>query len=241
MQIALLNCDRVDSQLVEEFGEYPDMFKQHLLAQDSKLQFDVFDVLNNELPKLNQFDGFLITGSRHNAYDQQPWILQLVSWVQQCEQLQRPLAGICFGHQIIARALGGKVEKSAKGWGLGVAANNLLQKPSWVSPSLEDEDTAKAEPFRILVSHQDQVTQLPPQAELLASSDFCPNFMYQIDQHILAIQGHPEFAPDYAAALIDKRQMILSPTQFVLAKTSLKRPLNADSVFDWIVQMYKLQ
>lgn len=233
MQIAILNCDRVDKQLAEIHGEYPDMFIKHLSEQDSQLQFEVFNVLNSELPKLNQFDGFLITGSRHNAYDQQPWILQLVAWVQQCEQLQRPLAGICFGHQIIARALEGKVEKSSAGWGLGVAKNTLIQAPTWAEPT-------EQESLSILVSHQDQVTALPAQAQLLASSDFCPNFMFQIGQHTFAIQGHPEFPLAYAEALIDKRQMILSPTQFVLAKTSLVRPLDAKLVFSWILQLYRL-
>ena len=233
MQIALLNCDKVDQQLAEKYGEYTDMFIHHLALQDATLEFEVFNVLNNELPKLNQFDGFLITGSRHNAYDQQPWILQLMAWIQQCEQLQRPLAGICFGHQVIARALGGKVEKSSKGWGLGVATNRLIKAPSWAKV---DEPLSE---LKIYVSHQDQVTELPEQAELLASSEFCPNFMFQIDSNIFAIQGHPEFERGYSEALIDKRQMILSPTQFVLAKASLKHPVDASLVFSWILQLYQ--
>lgn len=233
MQIALLNCDKVDQQLAEKYGEYSDMFIHHLALQDATLKFEVFNVLNNELPKLNQYDGFLITGSRHNAYDQQPWILQLIAWIQQCEQLQRPLAGICFGHQIIARALGGKVEKSTKGWGLGVATNQLIKPPSWAKV-----DEALSE-LKIYVSHQDQVTELPKQAELLASSEFCPNFMFQIDNNIFAIQGHPEFERGYSEALIDKRQIILSPTQFVLAKASLKHQVDSALVFSWILQLYQ--
>ncbi len=233
MQIALLNCDKVDQQLADKYGEYSDMFIHHLSLQDASIEFEVFNVLNNELPKLNQFDGFLITGSRHNAYDQQPWILQLMSWIQQCEQLQRPLAGICFGHQVIARALGGKVAKSSKGWGLGVATNQLVKAPSWTKL---DEPVTE---LKIYVSHQDQVTELPQQAELLASSEFCPNFMFQINNNIFAIQGHPEFELGYSEALIDKRQMILSPTQFVLAKASLKHQVDAALVFSWILQLYK--
>jgi GMP synthase-like glutamine amidotransferase len=155
-----------------------------------------------------------------------------MAWVQQCEQLQRPLAGICFGHQIIARAMGGKVEKSSAGWGLGVAKNTLIAAPSWADPVEQDS-------LSILVSHQDQVTALPKQAKLLASSDFCPYFMFELGQHTFAIQGHPEFSSGYAEALVDKRQMILSPTQFVLAKTSLKRPVDAELVFSWILQLYR--
>ncbi|MGY5450968.1 glutamine amidotransferase-related protein [Agarivorans sp. MS3-6] len=231
MQIAILNCDRVDPHLAKTFGEYPDMFIHHLSAQDSRLSYQIFNTLEGELPELEDFDGFLITGSRHNAYDQHPWILQLQTWIQQCHQLKRPLAGICFGHQIIARALGGAVSKSDKGWGLGVAQNSLTKPPSWSELSSES--------FNILVSHQDQVSQLPDAAVLLASSDFCPYFMFQISEHIFAIQGHPEFDKDYAAALIDKRQLILSPNQFVLAKSSLNHTLNAELVFTWILQMYR--
>ncbi|WP_432464243.1 glutamine amidotransferase-related protein [Agarivorans sp. QJM3NY_33] len=233
MHIAIINCDKVDSNLAKHYGEYSDMFIAHLGAQDASLTFEVFNALEQQLPSLTDFDGYLITGSRHNAYDQDLWINALIRWVQECEQVQAPLAGICFGHQLIARALGGEVAKSDKGWGLGVANNQLIKAPSWA------EQQTAPERLHILVSHQDQVLQLPEHAERLASSDFCPNFMFQIGQHILAIQGHPEFEYGYAEALIDKRQQLLSPEAFSCAKQSLQQALDADLVFNWILQMYR--
>ncbi|WP_026970660.1 glutamine amidotransferase-related protein [Aliagarivorans marinus] len=232
--LAILNCDYVDPALAAEYGEYYEMFIEHLRAQNSTLTFEVFQAIDGQLPPLTGYAGYLITGSRHNAHDDEPWIVELVAWCQQAYQQGQKLAGICFGHQLLARALGGVTANSDKGWGLGCATTELIQAPSWASKA---ESTR---PFHLLVSHQDQVQQLPNEATLLARSEFCPLFMYQVGEQVFCVQGHPEFAKGYAKALIDKREDILSATHFQQAQHSLALELDDALVFRWILELFVL-
>ena len=110
-------------------------------------------------------------------------------------------SAFCFGHQLIAQALGGAVGRAAAGWGVGVHTWKVVRDESWMRP-------AKRE-FRLLASHQDQVKTLPSGARLLASSKFCPHAAFAVGEHMLAVQGHPEFTKAYAEFLMHKRRPLL--------------------------------
>lgn len=231
MKIAILNCDEVDRDLVNKYGEYCDMFVNSLNARQKGLKFTHFDALHRQLPdKQEHFDGYIITGSRHNSYDNDPWIVELMEWVRSADRLQKHVAGICFGHQLIARALGAEVKKSEKGWGLGSTTVYLQHCPDWLNEVPQE--------LKLWVSHQDQVQNCPAHCQIIARSDFCPIFMLAKQSHIFTVQGHPEFAESYTEVLLEKRRPFLTAQQYNKAKQSLNTQVDSSVVLDWILAMF---
>jgi len=202
MKVAIIQCDTVLSEFVAEFGSYADMIIHMFESVDANMEYQVFDSQRGEYPdKLDAYDFYITTGSKACACEDHPWIKQLIGFVRQLDAQKKKLIGICFGHQIIALARYGRVEKSTRGWGVGVAKNRIIAHPEWMK-------TPKDE-LNIIVSHRDQITRLPDDARVIAASDFCPCFVVQWDNHTLSIQGHPEFLPGYSGALIKHRRHIL--------------------------------
>lgn len=232
MKLGILKCDRVSDVFVAEHGQYPEMFEDLLLPADSTLEFTVFDVEHGEFPRdINAVDAYLITGSRHGVNDGFPWIGQLEEFVRTLNDAQKKVVGICFGHQLIAKAFGGKVIKSPKGWGVGMSQNQVVQHKEWMEPR-QDE-------FNILVSHQDQVVELPRGAEILATSDFCPNYMMQIGAHLLSLQGHPEFTKAYSEALMVSREDTIGDVEFDRGMHSLAMHEDDDLIALWIMNFLR--
>ncbi|KTD74679.1 glutamine amidotransferase-related protein [Legionella waltersii] len=229
MKLGILLCDQVSPALAVKYGQYPEMFMNLLKRADSTLESKVFNVENGEFPKsIHEVDAYLISGSRHGVYDDYPWIKQLEQFVRLLHLEQKKLVGICFGHQLVAQALGGTVVKSPKGWGVGMSQNQVYHQKEWMVP--------KVEQFNILVSHQDQVIELPPGAELLAGSDFCPNYMLQVGSTVLTIQGHPEFTKDYSRDLMVSKEDKVSESEFSRAIQSLALEENDGLIAEWIVR-----
>jgi GMP synthase-like glutamine amidotransferase len=228
MKAAILQCDWVMDGLRQHFGEYPAMIERMFHEVDPSIEFDTFDCQAGEYPgDLDAYDFFVTTGSRAGVYEDLPWIAPLIEFVRRLDREQRKLIGICFGHQIIAEALGGSATKSDKGWGIGIAENQITVEPDWLSP---DSDT-----LNLLVSHQDQVVALTDQARVIARSDFCPNFMVQWSEHIVSVQGHPEWQPDYSRALIEKREDLYPRDQREQALTSLDRAPDNRLFTHWVL------
>ncbi|KTD67325.1 MULTISPECIES: glutamine amidotransferase-related protein [Legionella] len=228
MNIGILQCDQVETELVATYGTYQDMYIKLLQQVASNLTFTVYDVRCDELPShLDAADAYIITGSRHGVNDGFPWITGLEEFVLRLHEANKKVIGICFGHQLIAKALGGQVIKSPKGWGVGMSVNKMTQRKAWMSPSLNQ--------LNLIVSHQDQVLVLPSEAEVLAASDFCPFYMLQIRDNLLTVQGHPEFSKVYSQALIEMRKNRLGEELVECGLKSLQQPCD-DAVFaQWIV------
>ena len=154
MHIGILQCDHVVDQLMPTFGDYPDMFRRLLLSTDPSLQFTIYDLTRNEFPvSANDHDAWLITGSKWSTYDSDPWIRRAEEFIRELRAYKRRTVGICFGHQLIAQSLGGKVEQASHvGWGVGVHETEIKVQRPWMDPP--------ASTLSLLVSHQDQVTVL---------------------------------------------------------------------------------
>ncbi|MCP4008168.1 MAG: GMP synthase [Proteobacteria bacterium] len=232
MKVALLQCDNVLEKFQPEFGNYPAMVQSMFDGVDEVLEFETFDCQQGQYPQdIHAYDFYITTGSKASAYDDLEWVEKLIAFVQQLDGHRKKLIGICFGHQIIALARGGVVEKAAGGWGIGIARNDIVNKPSWMKPPPAE--------LNILVSHQDQVLQLDGETKIIAKSDFCPFFVVQWGQHFLSIQGHPEWKNAYSRTLMNDRRAIIPAECIESGMASLdKQPDNALFV-DWIMDFVK--
>lgn len=195
MRLGILETGAPPSGLDARFGDYPAMFRQLL---GPGYDYVDFDAVAGELPDHPQdCAAYLITGSPASAYEDAAWIAGLKDFLRAAKG-QAALVGVCFGHQIMAEAFGGKVEKSPKGWGIGLHSYQVRAPQPWMDPVAE---------IRAPASHQDQVVELPDGAAVVAGSDFCPfGMLAWTDQPAISIQLHPEFEPAYAQALIDSRR-----------------------------------
>ena len=210
----------------DRFKDYPGMFEQLLLAEDSSLEISSFAALDGELPQnLEACDAYLITGSRFGVYEDHQWIRYLEALVRDLFAAAKPVIGICFGHQIIAQSLGGQVGKSRKGWGVGVHTWKLDEKPDWMNHNDEH--------FSMLVSHQDQVHALPANGKTLAQSEFCSIAAFQIGSTALGFQGHPEFSKDYSEAIMELRRDIIGEEVYQTGMASLSEVPQGDLVARW--------
>ena len=227
MKLGILKTDTVLPELAAQFGQYPEMFAR-LLDLDPTLELVSFDVINGEYPAdIDDVDAYLMTGSKTSVYGEEDWIKPLISFVRELDAAKKKLVGICFGHQLIAQALGGKTTKSDQGWCVGIHTATLNDKAQRFG--------AKGESFKLLSSHQDQVERLADGAEILASTANCPAAMTSLGNHILTFQGHPEFDKEYARLLLDMRREILGESIYTAAISSLQQETDHDLAARWII------
>jgi GMP synthase-like glutamine amidotransferase len=220
MKLAILETGRPPGSLAEEFGDYPMMF-QKLLGFG--FETESFDVQAGELPgDPGEHHAYLITGSPAGVYEPLPWIEPLQQFIRDAKDSR--MVGVCFGHQVMAEALGGHVEKSDKGWGAGLHRYDIVRNEPW----MDDAATVSAP-----ASHQDQVVIQPPNTEIVARSDFTPYAaLAWTDRTAISFQFHPEFSPAFAKALIEKRYDIVPDPDGAIA--SLDAPNDNARVGGWI-------
>ncbi|MHB8286288.1 MAG: glutamine amidotransferase-related protein [Caulobacteraceae bacterium] len=224
MKVGILEAGAPPAALAGQFDGYADMVLS-LLGPDFAGQ--AYDVRAGELPQsATACEAWVITGSSAGVYDPDPWIAPLMAFVQQASG-QAPMIGVCFGHQLMAQAFGGQVIKSPKGWGVGLHSYDVDRPAAWMDA---------AGPVRLAVSHQDQVVAIGPNGERIGGSAFTPFGMVAYpERRAFSIQAHPEFAPDYAAALVDSRRgrPFDAPTADA-AVQSLAGPNDRDRVAVWL-------
>ncbi|VAW67196.1 Glutamine amidotransferase, class I [hydrothermal vent metagenome] len=233
MKIGILEADILDEDVQRKYGNYTDMFKELFLSVDSNLSFVSYNVVSFERPvDINECDAYLITGSKFSAYDKDEWIYKLKDLIVELVKHQKKLIGICFGHQIIADALGGEVKKSKKGWGVGCMLSDVKINKNGLKPIKKS--------FNLLVSHQDQVTKMPANAMLVAGSDFCPVSSFSISDYVLSFQGHPEFNESYLKLIMRKRRDKIGEQVYKNAIESLNNQPNSKEVAQCILNFIKL-
>lgn len=219
MTLAILETGKPPGDLAATYGDYPAMFRALLgLAAPS------YDVEAGEFPNdPADHDAYLVTGSPAGVYEDLPWIADLIAFLKAAKGPAK-LVGVCFGHQVMAEAFGGHVEKSAKGWGAGLTTYPIVAPQPWM-----DEVPLVAVP----ASHQDQVVLQPPNTEVIASSLFTPYAaLAWTDQSAISFQFHPEFEPAFAKALIEQRYDRVPDPGAAIA--SLDAPNDNARVGDWI-------
>ena len=221
MQIGILQTGESPDALRADMGDYPDFFETLLAGRG--LTFRRWAVLRNEFPKdVQECDGWLITGSRFGAYEDHTWIPPLEDFIRKAYAEHVPVVGICFGHQIIAQAMGGKVEKYQGGWSVGPTEYDFGDQT-----------------YTLNAWHQDQVTRKPDSAQVLAGTDFCQNAALLYDDRMFTVQPHPEFRREFMEGLIKFRGPGLVPDAILAdAKARIDTPLDSPSMADRIANFF---
>lgn len=234
MHLAILRTSQTNSAISAEFPDYPELFARLLNRPESgtkpAFSFTSFAVFEGDLPeKAADFEGYIITGSAAGVYEGHSWLSPLFAFIRDCDAKKIPVCGICFGHQAVAKALGGEAEKWPQGWGVGVQKMAVTARPEWM-PEVAD--------FSLIYFHQDQVTRLPNGAYKIAGSDFCTNGAFAKDQHIFCLQGHPEFYADYSSALLETLRDRVGDSQTDDALSSLSKRTDSQQAAQWISDFF---
>ena len=194
-KVALLICDHVPDVFKHIDGEYLDMFRKLLPS----LELEPYYVVDGHFPRsVDDHFAYLCNGSQFSVYHHAAWITKLKDFVRDIGASNKKFVGVCFGHQMIAHAMGGVVQKAPVGWCVGTHSFNIVSKEKWMQPVKET--------CNVLMLCQDQVTLLPEQSRVLATSPDCKIGMYLVNECMLGIQGRPEFSREYNEAIIIKRR-----------------------------------
>lgn len=199
MKLTIIHVGETPAAMQKQFGRYPTQFQNMFASTGEAFDFESAFVLDGApLPDPGALEGVVITGSAAGVYDTPTWIDPLRAFVRDAYAAKTPMLGICFGHQIMADALGGDVRKSEKGWGLGRHVYEVTANPSFMNG---------ASKVAIAASHRDQVITPPAEAEAFLASEFTPNagLIYK-NGAAISIQPHPEFDVSYSRALIELRR-----------------------------------
>ena len=228
MRIGLLECDHVRERYLPIAGDYADMFTAMVGLADPAAEVVGYDARAGVLPQRpEECDGWLLTGSSASVFDDEPWIEPLADFVRAVHDHRVPCVGICFGHQLLAHALGGRTERAPSGWGVGALPMTVLEPERWMEPALPT--------VTLLYSHQDQVTALPPEGRALGSAAHCPIAMLAIGDDILGIQAHPEFGAPYVRALLEDRVDAIGAAETAAALATLREPTDELTTAGWIL------
>jgi GMP synthase-like glutamine amidotransferase len=224
MKVGLLECDDVVGRFPTVKGGYREMFAALL----PEFSFRYYEAHRGRLPSSPaECDAWISTGSKYSVYEKHPWIEELSAFIRSTE---KPFVGICFGHQMLAHAMGGEVAKAKQGWGVGILPLEILKEESWMAPPMKQ--------VRIQHMHQDQVQRLPEGSVLLGRSAHCEFGMFRVGETMLGIEGHPEFTVEYGAALINARRAQIGE-RADRALSSLKEKSDGPIVGRWIARFLK--
>lgn len=223
MKVAILKAGSPPPELEARFGSYADMMQA--MIGDDGFEYEVFDVQTGEPPRRGEHHGVVITGSPSGVYDGDDWIQRLKMWIIGAQGSCK-MVGICFGHQIMGEANGCDVKKWPGGWGIGVHSYQVEARHDWMDPPLDV--------VRLPVSHQDQVAYRGVSTWVTLTSQFCPYAGLIHGRDSISFQGHPEFTPEFAKALIEIRGDRYAPHFARQAYASLDGPNDREIVGQWI-------
>lgn len=233
LRIAVLLTNDDNSAFASHFPNDGEKVVQLLQPLRPAWTFEVVPVKDGVLPAGPQaFDGYVVTGSPASVNDDSlPWVGLLLDFIRAVDAARQPLIGLCFGHQAVARALGGQVARHAAGWGLGTAATHWQHTRPWMQPA---QSTTT-----LMAAHNEQVTRMPDGAECLGGSDFCPMGSMQIGQHIWTTQYHPEMPLVFMQALLGYLADKLDAATLARAHASLAQAADVPLFGQWMVQFFE--
>lgn len=227
-RIGLLLVGHIDAGSLHVGGDYPELYAD--LFKDLGIELTTYRCDEGQGPSsVTDQDGWMCSPSRLSVYDDVPWLHEVEQFLRDLVKTETPYVGICFGHQLMAQALGASVRKADVGWGIGAKRYEVLLPQPWMD---SPDDVILA------ASHQDQVMELPPDARLLARADYCPIGGMMIGERAWTLQVHPEFSPALADSLLATRLALFGPDKAEAARATLGQGLHQRRVAGWISNFF---
>lgn len=233
MKLTIVQTGAVPAPLQPNFIEYRLMFRDMFASTGAEFDYEDINVEAGEaLPDPESLEGIVLTGSPAGVYEDHAWLPPLRAFIRGAYAAGTPMVGICFGHQIMADALGGEVRKSERGWGMGRHQYAVQQRPAFMADAPET--------LMVACSHQDQVVTPPPEAAVILGSAFAPNagLLYSSGR-ALSFQPHPEFEDDYARALVELRRGRAPDEVIERALASFAMPSDSALVRGYITRFFQ--
>jgi GMP synthase-like glutamine amidotransferase len=229
MHLALLVTNTDDSAFAAHHPRDAEKFAAMIAEVRPGWRITAFDLPKGQFPPDSaDFDGWMIGGSPASVHDDAPWIAALLALIRRIAARREPVFAACFGHQAVAKALGGAVGRNPGGWMLGLAEMTMLPNP-WLTPGLRTQYAA----------HLEQVTHLPDSARVLATSDHCPVASFAIGGNVFTTQYHPEMTHEFISALVDEIAPKLPPDVITAARTSLARRADTAAFAEGIARFFE--
>jgi GMP synthase (glutamine-hydrolysing) len=195
--IALIKTGGTIEQIKSRHGDFEDWFAEGMGVSDL-LQIDVFR--QQPLPAAETLAGIVITGSASMVSAREDWSERTAEWLGQAVQKGTPVLGVCYGHQLLAHALGGRVGLNPGGRQIGTV------KVQRIDSAIKDPLIGGLpQTFSAQTSHSEVVLELPSGAESLATSPLDDNFVIRFAENVWGVQFHPEFSAPVVSEYIQYR------------------------------------
>lgn len=227
-RIGLLLVGHIDAGSLHVGGDYPELYGE--LLQPLDIELTTYRCDEGQMPdSVREQDGWMCSPSRLSVYDDHQWLRDVEQLLRDMVTTETPYVGICFGHQLMAQALGAQVRKAEYGWGIGAKQYDIVEPQPWMDST---------EPVVLAASHQDQVQELPDGARLLARADYCPVGGMLIGERAWTLQVHPEFSPALADSLLVTRLALFGEDKAQAARATLTQPLHQQRIAGWISRFF---
>ncbi|MDG1737520.1 MAG: hypothetical protein P8L68_04835 [Paracoccaceae bacterium] len=233
MKICILHIGHTEPGAVSAHPPSPERFKAGLAPYLPHADWTTISAVTGTLPQPEDYNAYLITGGKYSVFDTLAWQDRFLDFIGDVISKNIQIIGICYGHQAIAQVLGGVVERSPRGYGVGLMPVSVVADTSWCQSS---ED-----PLMLHAMHQDQVTVLPEGAEVFLSSDFCPISGFTFNNNVLAIQQHPDFTCDLNYDLIKKREDRIGEKTAIAAIAALEGRDDTAASVEWMARFLRQQ
>jgi len=221
MRIGILHCGEKPHDFCSCHGDYPQLIRTAFESDDLEFESEYKVFRGDFPPNIEQMDAWFLTGSPAGVYENKPWIGRLLKFIREAYESGIPMVGICFGHQAIAQALGGRVEKYPGGWALGVNTYLFLLR-----------DVQRSRPVRMFALHQDQVVEKPEMAEIIAENSFTKYAGLKYGSQIVTFQFHPEITKKAMEDILKDRG--LPAIEVINAKKTLSQRTDEEVIIKYI-------
>ncbi len=233
MHIGILVTNTDDSGFARRWPRDGEKFTRLMQGVKPSWTYSVFNCVEDQFPeRADACDGYIIGGSPASVHDNHQWVDHCLDFIRDLHEARWPMAGCCFGHQAIAQALGGEVERNPKGWGFGVAHSMISTPQPWMQPALSD--------LALYSAHNEIVTRIPAGATVTSGGDHCPIGGFVVGRHIMTTQHHPEMTKDFFLALIEAFAKYLGDEIAAEARRQAREPAQGPIFAEWMARFFEL-
>ncbi|MBL4773166.1 MAG: glutamine amidotransferase [Alcanivoracaceae bacterium] len=205
--IAIIQTGQPIESVLKKYGDFDAWFIKAMAIDKARTKtFRVYEKI--EFPEMESIAGLIITGSAAMVTEQRNWSEYTINWLKQFLHRDIPVLGVCYGHQQLARLLGGTVDWNPQGRQMGQVNMRIspeAYKDRLLGSIIEQSENSKTRVIKLLATHQQAVIELPDDVTILGTTELDENHCFRYKNHIWGLQFHPEFTTDITAEYIRAR------------------------------------